>query len=321
MANTILGKKGFQRKPEGWECSICGEKFRTRRLLFAHKKETVCGEKAIKLGHERLGQSISKLWKEGKLKGHACSEITKQKLSEIATKQSYWQHRSKCPIIYVTKKGEKLNLDSYWELYVAERLDSLNVEWYRPNVCLPYITNTGTTRHYCPDFFVKDYGCFLEVKSPYISKRQNINGKIDYIKSHYDFIQWIESEDDCKNFVLQKKNYSEIPEKLVENYNNKIRAKGRTKKVVSKPRASKKKTNKENIAKPRKSGYQRYTPSKAVLELKELRWSQLQNCNIDFTKYGWVKEVSKLFGISENKAGKYIKKNFPDFYKNCYVRK
>ena len=299
MANTILGKKGFQRKPEGWECSVCGEKFETRRLLFAHKKETVCGEKAIKLGHEKLGQSISKLWKEGKLKGHMCSEITKQKLSEIATKQSYWQHRSKCPIIYVTKKGEKLNLDSYWELYVARRLDSLNVEWYRPKVCLPYITNTGAIRHYCPDFFVKDYGCFIEVKSPYISKRQNDNGKIDYIKSHYSFIQWIESEEKCNTFVLQKKDYSGIPEKLVENFEHKVRAR--------------------QIANENKIDKRIYRGD--FINLKNKRWAIIQESNIDFTKYGWVKEIASLFGIAENKAGEYIKKNFPDFYKNCYVRK
>ena len=225
MANTILGKKGFQRKPEGWECSVCGEKFETRRLLFAHKKETVCGEKAIKLGHEKLSQSISKLWKDGKLKGHTCSETTKQKLSEIATKQSYWEHRSRNPIIYESPIAGKLNLDSYWELTVAKRLDSMNVTWYRPKLSLEYIDNEGQKRYYCPDFFVKEYGCFIEVKSPYISKRQNKNGKIDYIKSHYDFIQWVESEEDCNTFVLQKKNYSDIPEKLVENFEHKVRAK------------------------------------------------------------------------------------------------
>ena len=47
----------------------------------------------------------------------------------------------------------------------------------------------------------------------------------------------------------------------------------------------------------------------------------IQQSNIDFSKFGWVKEVSKLFGISENKAGTYIAKNFPEFYKSCYKRK
>lgn len=57
-------------------------------------------------------------------------------------------------------------------------------------------------------------------------------------------------------------------------------------------------------------------------KLKEERLELLQKSNIDFSKFGWVKEVSKLFEISENKAGIYIKNNFPDFYENkCYKRK
>lgn len=58
-----------------------------------------------------------------------------------------------------------------------------------------------------------------------------------------------------------------------------------------------------------------------VQKKKEDRWNIIQQSNIDFSKFGWVKEVSKLFGISENKAGIYIAKNFPEFYKNCYKRK
>ena len=55
--------------------------------------------------------------------------------------------------------------------------------------------------------------------------------------------------------------------------------------------------------------------------LEDERWSIIQNSNIDFSKFGWVKEISVLFGIAENKAGKYIKRHFPDFYKTCYRRK
>ena len=51
------------------------------------------------------------------------------------------------------------------------------------------------------------------------------------------------------------------------------------------------------------------------------RWKIIQNSNIDFQKFGWVIEISKLFGISTNRGGEYIKKHFPEFYKTCYVRK
>ena len=44
--------------------------------------------------------------------------------------------------------------------------------------------------------------------------------------------------------------------------------------------------------------------------------------NIDFTKYGWVKKVAKLIGISENKGGWWMKRYMPDFYnEKCLKRK
>ena len=57
-----------------------------------------------------------------------------------------------------------------------------------------------------------------------------------------------------------------------------------------------------------------------IQKKKEDRWNIIQQSNIDFSKFGWVKEISKLFRISENKAGAYIARNFPEFYKNCYKR-
>ena len=56
-------------------------------------------------------------------------------------------------------------------------------------------------------------------------------------------------------------------------------------------------------------------------QLEKERWEIIQQSNIDFQKFGWVIEISKLFGISTNRGGKYIRKHFPEFYKTCYVRK
>lgn len=286
-----------------WYCKYCNKTFIGRKNFYSHRKDSDCGKKAIAEGHLKTSEAVRIKYENGELKGSFTgrhhTELTKAKMSKTAIEHSYWEHRSKNPIIYESPIAGKLNLDSYWELIVAKRLDSMGVFWYRPKLALEYIDNKGQKRYYCPDFFVKDYGCFIEVKSPYISKRQNINGKIDYIKGHYDFIKWIESEDECNNFVLQKSSYSEIPEKLVENFEHKVRAKQKIKQ-----------------AKVDKRVYRT-----DFIDLKNKRWEIIQNSNIDFTKFGWVKEISKLFGIAENKAGKYIKTNFPDFYKSCYARK
>ena len=54
--------------------------------------------------------------------------------------------------------------------------------------------------------------------------------------------------------------------------------------------------------------------------LKSNRWEQIKNSNIDFSKFGWVSKLSKLWNIPVNSAGKYVKKNFPEFYKTCFIR-
>jgi len=49
---------------------------------------------------------------------------------------------------------------------------------------------------------------------------------------------------------------------------------------------------------------------------------RIENSNIDFSKRGWVKEISKIIGIHENKGGLWLKKNMSDFYnENCKKRK
>ena len=120
-------------------------------------------------------------------------------------------------------------------------------------------------------------------------KEQNENGKIDYLKSHYNFIFWIEDEELCYNFELYNMNCPYEVEKEVEYL------------VVKRNE----KTSKEK----------KITQNE---KLKEERWQIIQNSNIDFQKFGWVGKISKLFGVSENCGGRYIRNNFPEFYKKCF---
>ncbi len=280
-----------------WKCEICGNIFNTRAKLFQHRKETTCSAKLVALGHKKTAEANKKQWAEGKRHGHKCSETAKQKMSKAAIEHSYWEHRSREPIIYESTVAGKLNLDSYWELYVAQRLDLLNVKWYRPKVYLEYYTKDNKLRYYCPDFYVEDYNCFIEVKSPYILQRQNENGKIDYLKSKYNFIIWLESEESCKNFNLTKKDYNgDKPSILEENFvhktrSNKLKIEGKTKE----------KTSRVNI------------------DLYNKRKKLIEENNIDFSSFGWVEQVSNLFGISYSKTRKYIEKRFPEI--KTYKRK
>lgn len=48
----------------------------------------------------------------------------------------------------------------------------------------------------------------------------------------------------------------------------------------------------------------------------------LKNSGIDFTKYGWVTQASKILEIEPQKVGGWMQRNMPDFYGDkCYKRK
>lgn len=315
----------------GWKCPYCNKVFESRRKLQDHQKETnhkternkiysipsenpicpFCGEEhklkhAMTL-HQRLckknpNQDLNLLNKLSKIHKKSNNKAeTKSKLSELATNNNFWKYRAENPILYESKFNGTIKLDSEWELIVAKRLDELNVNWYRPKIRIPYIDNQGYEKGYFPDFYVEDYKCFIEVKAPYIAKRQNKNGKIDYLKSHYNFIFWIEDEESCNTFELHNMNYPYEVEKEVDDLIDEYKRKAEEKK------------NKKIKNKIRKSNMDK--------ELEKERWKIIQNSNIDFQKFGWVIEISKLFGVATNKGGNYIRKHFPEFYKTCYVRK
>ena len=48
----------------------------------------------------------------------------------------------------------------------------------------------------------------------------------------------------------------------------------------------------------------------------------IKNSNINFSKFGWVKQVAKLINKHPQKINAWMKKYMKDFYENnCYKRK
>jgi len=62
-----------------------------------------------------------------------------------------------------------------------------------------------------------------------------------------------------------------------------------------------------------------------LLEKKELnkrRVELIKNSDIDFSKFGWVNEVSKIINIRHQKVNKWMKNNMMNFYlEKCYKKK
>lgn len=273
------------------KCEFCGEHFSRKCLLTQHLK-LFCEKnpnrdvKAYEEFHEKAVEHNKKIWTSEK----------RLEQSKKSVFNNFWEYRAKNPIIYESKYGI-VKLDSKWELLVAQRLDELNVEWYRPKCRLPYFDDKGVEHSYIPDFYVKTFNCFIEVKSKFIANWQKSINKVEYIKEHYKFVKWIETEDECSTFELQDLACDFVPERKDENIEYWL---------------EKQKAQKE----------QKVQKSRVNINLEKQRWDLLQNSVIDFSKFGWVKEVAKLFGTSENKAGVYVRKHYPEFYEQrCFVRK
>jgi hypothetical protein len=52
----------------------------------------------------------------------------------------------------------------------------------------------------------------------------------------------------------------------------------------------------------------------------DIRIELILQSNIDFSKFGWIQKVAKLFEISPQKISGWMKKHMPDFYnEKCFI--
>ena len=76
-------------------------------------------------------------------------------------RKKLWSKRSR----YITADGREVEMDSSWEVLMAQRLDELGVRWIRDNsLKLGYITRGRRKRKYIPDFYLPDHDLYIEVK-------------------------------------------------------------------------------------------------------------------------------------------------------------
>lgn len=123
-------------------------------------------------------------WSKAKLEGRTwvVSEQTRTKISE-SSKRKTWTERSRAKLRITMQRVVRERPDSYsgqhrwkkrpqeykgqeyvssWEVQVAKILDSAGVSWQRCQKSFDYFWNG--LRAYYPDFYVKRYRVFIEVK-------------------------------------------------------------------------------------------------------------------------------------------------------------
>lgn len=118
-------------------------------------------------------------------------ECQKKLLSERARNSDYrrfWKQ-------HINYNG--VLLDSSWELLLAKQLDSLKINWIRPDKPLIWFDKDNVRRRYFPDFFLPDFGLYLEPKNPHGMRIQK--EKFEILSKDHKIIL-LDSEEKCKNW-------------------------------------------------------------------------------------------------------------------------
>ncbi len=79
--------------------------------------------------------------------------------------------------------NKSVNLQSSWEVKVAEKLDELGIVWTRP-IPIPWVDSTGKPRNYFPDFYLPKYNVYLDPKNDRVIERSK--EKMDSVKYKID---------------------------------------------------------------------------------------------------------------------------------------
>lgn len=89
-------------------------------------------------------------------------------------------------ISYFSKYDDSfINLESSWELTIAEYLDSKNIRWSRPKP-ITWFDSENKSHLYFPDFYLVDYNVYLDPKNPYCMMQDTEKmKKVKYIITLY----------------------------------------------------------------------------------------------------------------------------------------
>ena len=144
----------------------------------------------------------------------AMSEETKEKLRQINTGRKHTpetiekirshalgsKHQRVCKktVEYIRMDGTIVKMDSQWEIKLAKILDSMNVEWTRPDP-ITWVDGNGVEHHYFPDFYLPAVNLFLDPKNSYAREQQA--EKINALMKQYNNIVILTENDICAEFI------------------------------------------------------------------------------------------------------------------------
>lgn len=141
---------------------------RRRRKKLPRKGNGRLGKNWEQIVGKERSDELKIIWKE-KSEALIHTEETKKNLSLLMSERYATGWEVKCgrapKFDYESPITGIIKLDGSWELKVAKYLDSIGVKWKRNKERFEY-NNTLKNRisTYCPDFYVKDWDEYIEVK-------------------------------------------------------------------------------------------------------------------------------------------------------------
>jgi len=238
---------------------------------------------------------------------YTIKEETRRKIGE-ANKKRVWTEESRKKRSEAMKKAVTNNPDSYtssnrgrtkqiifdgikfqgrWELQYYLYCKHNKIEIQRCNEWFEY--EWDGTRKYFPDFFLPKENTYVEIKG---------------YQTDRDLAKWSQFKKPLK--IIKKPEIDIIV-----------------------------KYNQENIEEYKSyfgdDLYKKKTPVPSLPKGMKLRkktdakWEPLKekvlNSNINFGKYGWVNEVSRILNLSPQKVSIWMKRHLPEFYEKCCFKR
>ena len=215
-------------KHEGLNCQYCGKEYKNRNSLCNHERQCSSNPNKQIIDHSKFTTKGLPAWNKGLTKetderiknkgiklhnryvnneivpsflGKKHSLETKELMKQKALNNCY-QRKCKKTQTYMKKDGEEINLDSSYEVMLAQILDTLNIKWERPN-CIKWVDSNNVEHNYFPDFYLNDYDLYLDPKNEYCFQQQE--EKINFFESNFNNFIFIHKKDINEEFI---KNYS-----------------------------------------------------------------------------------------------------------------
>ena len=189
------------------------------------------------------------------------------------------------------------------------------------------ITNIIENRHYYGKRSSK-LAPILDLGIKYFSSSKDTEFKLDQKnnrqKYRYKIIRTFETNEDAINFEIKLHHKMHVD----KNHNFYNKSKQTSCSFTTSGITFSEKTRKKMSESAKRTNNGAKTTSKRAQSNRtnaDARWSSfvqvIEKCNIDFSKYGWVKEVSKLLNISPQKVSRWMKRYCPEIYYNsCFKR-